>query len=64
MRDAYDWYENQLPGLGLEFAKDFFSRYRHLVRDAQLGAGHFSSDEARDLGAPPRFAGGWSAATP
>ncbi len=42
LRDAYDWHENQQPGLGLEFAKDFLSRYRHLVRDAQLYAVRFA----------------------
>ena len=42
MRDAYDWYENQLPGLGLEFAKDFLSHYRHLVRDPQFYATRFA----------------------
>jgi plasmid stabilization system protein ParE len=36
LRAAYDWYEDQQPGLGLEFAKDFLSHYRHLVHDAQL----------------------------
>lgn len=42
LRDGYDWYEDQQPGLGLEFAKDFLSRHRHLVRDAQLYAVRFA----------------------
>ena len=36
LREAYGWYEDKQPGLGLTFAKDFLSNYRHLVRDAQL----------------------------
>ena len=27
LRDAYDWYEDQQAGLGLEFAKDFLFHY-------------------------------------
>ena len=34
--EAVNWYENQQPGLGLEFAVDFLYHYRQLVRDAQL----------------------------
>jgi hypothetical protein len=41
LRDAYDWYEDQQPGLGLEFAKDFLPRYRHRVGGAQLYAVRF-----------------------
>ena len=40
--DALNWYEDQQPGLGLEFAGDFPSRYRRLIRDAQLYAVRFS----------------------
>jgi len=40
---AYDWYEDQQPGLGLEFARDVLSHYRHLPRDAQLYAVRFAS---------------------
>jgi len=42
LRDAYDWYEDQQPGLGLAFAKDFLSHYRYLVRGAQLYAVRFA----------------------
>jgi plasmid stabilization system protein ParE len=42
LRDAYDWYEDQQPGLGLEFTKDFLSRHRQLGRDAQLYAVRFA----------------------
>jgi hypothetical protein len=42
LRDAYGWYEDQQPGLGLEFAKDFLSSYRCLVRGAQLYAVRFA----------------------
>ena len=40
--DAINWYEDQQPGLGLEFAADFLSHYRHLARDAQLYAVRFA----------------------
>jgi toxin ParE1/3/4 len=42
LREAYEWYEDKQPGLGLEFAKDFLSHYRHLVRGAQLYAVRFA----------------------
>jgi len=42
LRDAYEWYEDQQAGLGMEFAKDFLSHYRHLVRDALLYAVRFA----------------------
>jgi plasmid stabilization system protein ParE len=42
LRDAYNWYEDQHPGLGLEFAKDFLSHYRLLTRDAQIYAVRFA----------------------
>jgi toxin ParE1/3/4 len=40
--EAINWYEDQQPGLGLEFAADFLFHYRHLVRDAQLYAVRFA----------------------
>ena len=40
--EAINWYENQQPGLGLEFAAEFLSHYRHLVRDAQLYSVRFA----------------------
>ena len=40
--EAINWYEDQQPGLGQEFAADFLSHYRHLVRDAQLYAVRFA----------------------
>jgi toxin ParE1/3/4 len=42
LSEAINWYEDQQPGLGLEFAADFLSHYRHLVCDAQLYAVRFS----------------------
>ena len=45
--DAVNWYEDQQPGLGLEFAQDFLQRYRYLARDAQLYAVRF--DDVRRL---------------
>jgi plasmid stabilization system protein ParE len=42
LREAFDWYEDQQSGLGLEFAKDFLFRYRHLVRYAELYAVRFA----------------------
>jgi plasmid stabilization system protein ParE len=49
LRDAYDWYEDQQPGLGLEFAKDFLSHYRPLVRDPQLYAVRFANVRRMNL---------------
>src|SRR2546421_9651077 len=40
--EAINWYEDQRPGLGLEFAADFLSHYRHLARDAHLYAVRFA----------------------
>ena len=40
--EAINWYEDQRPGLGLEFAADFFAHYRRLARDAQLYAVRFA----------------------
>ena len=40
--EAVNWYENQQPGLGLEFAADFLVHYRRLARDAQLYAVRFA----------------------
>ena len=45
--EAINWYEDQQPGLGLEFFADFLSHYRFLVRDAQLYAIRF--DHVRRL---------------
>jgi plasmid stabilization system protein ParE len=42
LREAYNWHEDQQPGLGLEFAKDFLFHYRLLARDAQLYAVRFA----------------------
>src|SRR5260370_35379292 len=42
LSEAINWYEDQQPGLGLEFAADFLSHYRHLARDAQLYAIRFA----------------------
>ena len=40
--EAINWYEDQQPGLGLEFTTDLLFHYRHLVRDAQLYAIRFA----------------------
>jgi plasmid stabilization system protein ParE len=40
--EAINWYEDQQPGLGLEFARDFLVHHRHLVRDAQLYSVRFA----------------------
>jgi len=42
LRDAYDWYEDQQPGLGLVFAEDFLSSYRRLVHEPQHYAVRFA----------------------
>lgn len=34
--DAINWYEDQQPGLGLEFAADFWNHYRRLFRNAEF----------------------------
>lgn len=39
---AFNRYENQQPGLGVEFAADFFTHYRQLMRDAELYAIRFA----------------------
>ena len=36
--EAINWYEDQQPGLRLEFTAGFLARYRHPTRDAQLYA--------------------------
>ena len=50
--EAIDWYENRQAGLGLEFAAELLSRYRHLVRDARHYAVRFA--DVRRLN-PDRF---------
>jgi hypothetical protein len=40
--DAINWYEDQQPGLGLEFAADLRTHYRRLAQDAQLYAVRFA----------------------
>ena len=40
--EAINWYEDQQPGLGLEFAADFLFHYRLLSRDATLYAVRFA----------------------
>ena len=42
LSDAINWYEDQQAGLGSEFAADFLSHYRQLVRDAPLHAVRFA----------------------
>jgi plasmid stabilization system protein ParE len=47
LSEAINCYEDQQPGLGLEFAADFLSHYGHLARDARLYAVRFA--DARRL---------------
>ncbi len=42
LSEASNGYEDQQPGLGLEFFRDFFSHYRHLDRNAQFYAIRFA----------------------
>jgi hypothetical protein len=42
LREAFDWYEAQCPGLGWEFKDDFKTHVRNLPRDAQLYAVRFA----------------------
>lgn len=42
LSDATNWYEDQQPGLGMEFAADFLAHYRRLGRDALLYAVRFA----------------------
>ena len=41
LQEAYNWYENQRPGLGWEFKDDFKSHVGKLSRGAQLYAVRF-----------------------
>lgn len=43
LQSAYDWYEDELPGLGGEFRKEFFHTYRKLGQGPLLYAVRFSS---------------------
>jgi plasmid stabilization system protein ParE len=42
LQAAFDWYEDQQPGLGWEFQADFLLHLRNLPRDAQLYAVRFA----------------------
>ena len=42
LQSAYDWYEDQLPGLGGEFREEFFRVYRKLRLGPLLYAVRFS----------------------
>jgi plasmid stabilization system protein ParE len=42
LAEAFNWYEDQQAGLGAEFASDFLSHYRRLLRDAHLYAIRFA----------------------
>jgi plasmid stabilization system protein ParE len=42
LSEAINWYEDQQPGLGMEFAADFLAHCRRLARDAQLYAVRFA----------------------
>ena len=43
LQNAFDWYEDQLPGLGGEFREEFFYAYRKLQRDPLLYAVRFAN---------------------
>jgi len=42
LQSAYDWYEDELPGLGGEFREEFFRAYRKLGQGPLLYAVRFS----------------------
>ena len=42
LESAFNWYEDQLPGLGWQFKDDFKLHVRHLSRDARLNAERFA----------------------
>jgi hypothetical protein len=48
-----NWYEDQQPGLGVEFARDLLFRYRFLVRDAEHHAIRFADVRRMNLGRFP-----------
>jgi plasmid stabilization system protein ParE len=43
LQSAYDWYEDQLPGLGGEFREEFFHVYRKLDQHPLLYAVRFAN---------------------
>ncbi len=43
LQNAYDWYEDQLPGLGGEFREKFFHVYRKLGQGPLLYAVRFDN---------------------
>ena len=49
LSEAINWYEDQRPGLGMEFAADFLAHYRRLARDAQLYAVRFADVRRANL---------------
>jgi toxin ParE1/3/4 len=42
LQTAFDWHEDEHPGLGHEFREEFHSAYRKLPKNAQLYAVRFS----------------------
>jgi plasmid stabilization system protein ParE len=40
---AYDWYEDKVPGLGIQFREEFRRAYRKLCHDPLLYAVRFSN---------------------
>jgi plasmid stabilization system protein ParE len=42
LRDAFHWYEDQRPGLGMEFASEFLLHYRALLRQPRIYAVRFA----------------------
>ena len=43
LQNAFDWYEDELPGLGGEFREEFFRSYGKLCRGSLLYAVRFSN---------------------
>ena len=42
LQSAYDWYEDELPGLGSEFRQEFFRAYRKVGQQPLLYSVRFS----------------------
>jgi len=43
LRDAFHWYEDQRPGLGMDFASEFLLHFRALLRRPQLFSVRFAN---------------------
>ena len=49
LQSAYDWYEDELPGLGGEFREEFFRVYRKLGQGPLLYAIRFANIRSLNL---------------